>query len=118
VPRKPKSVVENSPADSSASSSSNGNASVPLPKKKSQASATTAKKQKAPAPKKAVAKKQSVQSARKTAASRPAEPSDEAIRTRAYFLAERRHQLALPGDSNHDWIEARRQLIEEASKAS
>jgi hypothetical protein len=42
------------------------------------------------------------------------EPSDEEIRLRAYFIAERRIQLALPGDSAHDWIEARRQLIEEA----
>ena len=42
------------------------------------------------------------------------EPSDEAIRMRAYFIAERRIQLSLQGDSAHDWIEARRQLIEEA----
>jgi len=41
-------------------------------------------------------------------------PSDEAIRIRAYFLAERRHRLSLPGDSAHDWIEAKRQLTEEA----
>jgi hypothetical protein len=41
-------------------------------------------------------------------------PSDDAIRLRAYFLAERRMKLSIPGDSAHDWIEARRQLIEEA----
>jgi len=41
------------------------------------------------------------------------EPSDDAIRTRAYFLGERRARLSLPGDSAHDWIEARRQLLEE-----
>jgi hypothetical protein len=35
---------------------------------------------------------------------------------RAYFIAERRMQLSLPGDSAHDWIEARRQLIEESSQ--
>ena len=46
------------------------------------------------------------------------EPSDEQIRTRAYFIAERRIQLSLAGDSAHDWIEARRQLIEEAGPAS
>jgi hypothetical protein len=47
------------------------------------------------------------------------EPSDEAIRIRAYFIAERRVQLSLEGDSTHDWIEARRQLVEEArQKAS
>ena len=43
------------------------------------------------------------------------EPSDEEIRIRAYFIAERRIQLSLQGDSNHDWIEARRQLVEEAN---
>lgn len=46
------------------------------------------------------------------------EPSDEEIRIRAYFIAERRIQLSLQGDSTHDWIEARRQLIEEAGPAS
>jgi hypothetical protein len=46
------------------------------------------------------------------------EPTDEAIRLRAYFIAERRIQLSLEGDSAHDWIEARRQLIEEAGPAS
>ena len=46
------------------------------------------------------------------------EPSDEEIRIRAYFIAERRIQLSLAGDSAHDWIEARRQLIEEAGRAS
>jgi hypothetical protein len=44
------------------------------------------------------------------------EPSDDDIRTRAYFLGERRARLSLPGDSAHDWIEARRQLLEEARK--
>jgi hypothetical protein len=43
------------------------------------------------------------------------EPSDEEIRIRAYFIAERRIQLSLQGDSDHDWIEARRQLVEEAN---
>ena len=45
-------------------------------------------------------------------------PSDDEIRLRAYFIAERRVQLGLDGDSTHDWIEARRQLIEEARKRS
>jgi hypothetical protein len=43
-----------------------------------------------------------------------AEPTDDEIRLRAYFISERRHRLALPGDSNEDWIEARRQLMAEA----
>ena len=46
------------------------------------------------------------------------EPSDEEIRIRAYFIAERRIQLSLQGDSDHDWIEARRQLVEEASRSA
>ena len=46
------------------------------------------------------------------------EPTDEEIRLRAYFIAERRIQLSLQGDSDHDWVEARRQLVEEARKAS
>ena len=44
------------------------------------------------------------------------EPSDDEIRVRAYFISERRIQLALPGDSDRDWIEARRQLVEEAKR--
>ena len=43
-------------------------------------------------------------------------PSDAEIRTRAYFIAERRMQLAIPGDSAHDWLEAKQQLIAAASK--
>jgi hypothetical protein len=41
------------------------------------------------------------------------EPSDEEIRMRAYFISERRHRLGLPGDSNSDWLEAKRQLLSE-----
>ena len=40
--------------------------------------------------------------------------SDEEIRLRAYFISERRRQNGVPGDSAHDWLEARRQLQEEA----
>jgi len=46
------------------------------------------------------------------------EPTDEEIRIRAYFIAERRLQLSLQGDSDHDWLEAKRQLVEEASRAA
>jgi hypothetical protein len=50
----------------------------------------------------------------KSSPSRPAaEPSDEMIRTRAYFIAERRHRLGLPGDASSDWLEAKRQLLSE-----
>ena len=35
---------------------------------------------------------------------------------RAYFIAERRHRLNLPGDANTDWLEAKRQLLSETTK--
>lgn len=90
--------------------SANGKVSAPEPKKKA---AAPAKKKKTVAARKPATKKPAT-SAAKPAASRPAEPTDDEIRIRAYFLGERRHQLSLPGDSAHDWIEARRQLIEES----
>ena len=43
--------------------------------------------------------------------------SDEAIRIRAYFIAEQRERLAIPGDANSDWIEARRQLLAELGES-
>jgi hypothetical protein len=42
-----------------------------------------------------------------------AEPSDEQIRLRAYFISERRRRFALPGDAESDWLEAKRQLLSE-----
>jgi hypothetical protein len=41
------------------------------------------------------------------------DPSEEQISMRAYFISERRRRLALPGDANSDWIEAKRQLLAE-----
>ena len=87
-------------------------------------SAGTEPKATGPAPKpkqkKATPKKKTIR-ASKSATSKKAsspvsarEPSDEEIRIRAYFIAERRIQLSLEGDSAHDWIEAKRQLVEEA----
>jgi hypothetical protein len=75
------------------------------------------------------AKKRTSATARKTAASpkprkttaraKPAPAqvaiSDDDIRMRAYFLAERRAGQGLPGDSSSDWLEARRQLLSEAA---
>jgi Protein of unknown function (DUF2934) len=43
----------------------------------------------------------------------PAQISDEAIRLRAYFIAEERIRLGRPGDEHSDWLEARRQLMAE-----
>jgi hypothetical protein len=45
-----------------------------------------------------------------------AEPSDEAIRLRAYFISERRRRFALPGDAESDWLEAKRQLFSETGR--
>jgi hypothetical protein len=86
----------------SAGAEAKTNGSTPKPKRKK-----AAPKKKPLATKPADPKKVS------SSASRP-EPSDEEIRIRAYFIAERRIQLSLQGDSAHDWIEARRQLLEEA----
>jgi len=44
------------------------------------------------------------------------ELSDEEIRTRAYFISERRRRFALPGDADSDWLEARRQLLSETER--
>ena len=36
--------------------------------------------------------------------------TNDDIATRAYFIAEKRRHLGLPGDVHHDWLEAERQL--------
>ncbi len=46
-------------------------------------------------------------------AGQTAEPLDEQIRIRAYFISERRRRFALPGDADSDWLEAKRQLLSE-----
>ena len=48
-----------------------------------------------------------------TEAGTMAEPSDDAIRLRAYFISERRRRFALPGNAESDWVEAKRQLLSE-----
>jgi hypothetical protein len=82
-------------------------------------------KPKSASAKKSVAKKKTARKATKptpavnngAAAAEPREPSDADIRLRAYFIAERRVQLALQGDPALDWIEARQQLLQEARQA-
>jgi hypothetical protein len=80
-----------------------------------------AKPVKSAAAKKTAAKKKSASAGAKKAAPKQrstpteaTEPSDADIRLRAYFIAERRVQLALQGDPARDWIEARQQLMAEA----
>lgn len=71
--------------------------------------------------KSAAAGKKSV-TAGKTKVSMPSEAahggdaSDEAIRTRAYFISERRRRFGLPGDADSDWLEAKRQLLSETGR--
>ena len=81
----------------------------------------SSEQQKAP-PERRSTKKKEIVSARKTPAKKrapsrktPAEPTDEAIRIRAYFIAERRLRLAIPGEPSLDWLEAKRQLLDEAA---
>lgn len=76
----------------------------------SRARSTTARKAKPAARKKTGAKTKAVKSSKPVPA---IEVSDEQIRIRAYFVAERRLRLGLPGDSNTDWLEAKRQLLSE-----
>ncbi len=92
--------------DGSTGTASKAMAAAPKSKRKKAAPKKQPVRVKSTAPKKALSRN-----------TRP-EPSDEQIRIRAYFIAERRLQLSLHGDSAHDWIEAKRQLIEEAGPAS
>jgi len=46
----------------------------------------------------------------------PENPSEDAVRLRAYFISERRRRFALPGDTESDWLEAKRQLLAEARR--
>jgi hypothetical protein len=118
VAKKSKTEPEKKVTDTAEANSAGGNRnSVAVPRKKAR-SASDKPKAKKPAAKKTAAPAPRGASKRVSSAPALREPTDEEIRIRAYFLAERRIQLSLPGDSAHDWIEARRQLIEEAGLAS
>jgi Protein of unknown function (DUF2934) len=71
-----------------------------------------------PAAKKASSPRKKASSRKKSALPK-ATPhiSDEAIRTRAYFIAEHRERMSLPGDADSDWLEARRQLLAELGES-
>jgi hypothetical protein len=96
----------------------NDNAKTPKrPARKPRPTAAKSPRKKAAAAKEKISKPAASQPSESPAVPPVAtEPSDDAIRTRAYFLGERRARLSLPGDSAHDWIEARRQLLEEAAQ--
>jgi hypothetical protein len=77
--------------------------------KKTPAVRRTSTRKSAAAPKKSVTKP-------KTKVSMPLEATqgalpDETIRLRAYFISERRRRFGLPGDTDSDWLEAKRQLL-------
>lgn len=76
------------------------------------------RKKKAPLKKKPASTSKSPAPTKASQGAAVSEPSDEEIRIRAYFIAERRLQLSLHGDSAHDWIEAKRQLVEEAKRTA
>lgn len=63
-----------------------------------------------------VAKVATVKKAAKTKPAISVVISDSDIALRAYFIAERRQNLGWDGDEHGDWVEAKRQLEEEASE--
>jgi hypothetical protein len=42
-----------------------------------------------------------------------AQPTVEQVALRAYFIAERRRNLGIPGDETSDWVAAEREILEE-----
>jgi len=102
-------------------------ADAPVARKAQKAKATKARKRPKTAGKRAHVTAAKTVAARRIRTARvahktpPAEHvpiSDEDIRIRAYFISEQRKQRGAPGDSAHDWLEARRQLQEEAGKST
>jgi hypothetical protein len=75
------------------------------------------RRQASPRAKKSPAKTSVKRPSAKTGVAAPStssgDPTDEQIRIRAYFIAERRHRLALAGNADSDWLEAKRQLLSE-----
>jgi hypothetical protein len=69
-----------------------------------------------PAARKAISPRKKA-TTRKTPKKEKSRVSDEAIRIRAYFIAEQRERIGIPGDANSDWIEARRQLLAELGES-
>ena len=114
VPKQTKTEQTNGSAAPAAESSSNGEA-ITEPKKRTRTVKTGAKKSAAkktgtkPSAKKSTTRRSSKKST-------SYEPSEEDIRLRAYFIAARRGQMSIAGDSAQDWRDARQQLIEESGE--
>jgi uncharacterized phage infection (PIP) family protein YhgE len=109
VPRKPKISQElNSRAEPGAPAT---NQETTVVKNVTGRSSTASKKPKAG--QKKISRKPTATSASAAQSADAADPTDEAIRLRAYFISERRRRFALPGDTESDWLEAKRQLLSE-----
>jgi Protein of unknown function (DUF2934) len=107
VPRKTKTTAKEAQTQTAATAVSDVNGSAAKAPR-----STPAKSRKSPARKVTTKRAASKKGASKGTA---AEPTHEEIRIRAYFIAERRHRLALAGDADSDWLEAKRQLVSEAA---
>jgi hypothetical protein len=92
-----------------------GTAPVPTKKASRPARKTSGVSAKKTSAKAASAKPKSSGGAPKKATPAASTVSDEAIRMRAYFIAESRARSGHDGDSASDWMEARRQLLAEAA---
>jgi hypothetical protein len=111
VPKKTKIVQSKNQAPAEAGESAAG---IKIEKTPKLRRTSTRRKASAPGAKESpVARKEKV-SMPAAAENVATDPSDEAVRLRAYFISERRRRFALPGDVDSDWLEARRQLLSEA----
>ncbi len=81
--------------------------------------ATKPKKARAPKAPKAAAPKVVTSGLRAEPVTKPAAASvtEADVALRAYYIAEKRQKLGIPGDSTSDWVEAERQLKAEAAAA-
>ncbi len=75
----------------------------------------TTKKKIAPAAvmKKPAAKKPAAVKAKAALPKKAASYTQDDVALRAYFIAEKRRKLGLPGDEHSDWVEAERQIAAE-----
>jgi hypothetical protein len=78
--------------------------------------APSAPEAKAAVAKKPAAKKSVAKTPRKKAVVTKNAFTHDDIALRAYFIAEKRQKAGLPGNPQHDWIEAERQLTAESKK--
>ena len=79
--------------------------------------ATTAKKRSKPSGTKDASERTAhISTSPQAEVTMPENPSEDAVRLRAYFISGRRRRFALPGDTESDWLEAKRQLLAEARR--